>query len=73
VCSSDLVATYATENDARSVAQSLARSGLPMRLGTVKSSGNKMVLAGPFASKAEAKAALKKVRGAGYRKARLSN
>ena len=66
------VATYGAEAEARSVARSLAQTGLPMRLGTVKPSGKRVVLAGPFASKAEAKAALGKVRGAGYRKARLT-
>ena len=66
------VAIYAAEADARSTAQALARAGLPMRLGTVKPSGKKVVLAGPFASDAQAMAALGQVRGAGFRKARIS-
>ncbi|MCF6232688.1 MAG: SPOR domain-containing protein [Rhodobacteraceae bacterium] len=66
------VATYASEDDARLVAKSLARRGLPMNLGHVKSSSNKVVLAGPFASQAQADAALAQVHGAGYRNARLN-
>lgn len=66
------VAIYAAEGDARAVAQSLARTGLPMHLGTIRSSGNKVVLVGPFASGAQAKAALRQVRAAGYRGARLN-
>ncbi len=66
------VATYASEDDARSVAKSLARRGLPMNLGHVKSSSNKVVLAGPFASKTQANAALAQVHGAGFRNARLN-
>ena len=66
------VATYASESDARSVAKSLARRGLPMNLGHVRSNSNKVVLAGPFASRAQADAALAKVHGAGYRNARLN-
>lgn len=66
------VATYATEGDARTIARSLAGSGLPMHLGRVKSSGNSVVLAGPFATRAQAKAALSQVRNAGFRNARLN-
>lgn len=65
------VATYAAEDEARAVAQALAGTGLPMRLGVLKSGTDKVVLAGPFASYAQAKAALDQVRSAGYRRARL--
>jgi len=66
------VATYAADAQARSVAQALGRTGLPVRLGTLKPSGKRVVLAGPFTSDAQAKAALNTVRGAGYSGARLS-
>ncbi len=66
------VATYASKADARAVAKALARTGLPMQLARGKSSGRQMVLAGPFASDAQAKAALRRVQGAGYRSARLN-
>ncbi len=66
------VAIYSAEAEARAAAQSLARAGLPMHLGVIKSSGKKVVLAGPFATKAQARTALGQVRGAGFRRARLS-
>lgn len=66
------VEVYATDAEARANAKALARSGLPMSLATVKSSGKKVVLAGPFTSDTAAKAALQQVRGAGFRNARLS-
>jgi len=68
------VATFATDADARALAQSLARTGLPMRLGSVQRKGTtyRMVLAGPFTSQTQAKTALKQVRQAGYPRAKLS-
>lgn len=68
------VATYASDASARAAAKNLAQRGLPMRLGTVTRSGKayRVVLAGPFASTAQAKAALAKVRSAGFSKAKIS-
>jgi hypothetical protein len=70
------VAIYAADADAqataRAAAQSLARTGLPMHLGLIKSSGKNVVLAGPFTTRVQAKAALKQVRNAGFARARLS-
>lgn len=67
-------ATYSTEAEARSAAQSLARTGLPVRLGTVTRKGQSMrvVLAGPYTTKAEAREALVQVRAAGFSRARLN-
>ena len=67
------VATYSGDAQARSAAQSLARSGLPVRLGTLKPSGRRVVLAGPYSTRAQANAALNRLRGAGYSGAKLSN
>jgi len=66
------VAIYADESDARTTANALARAGLPMNIAKVRSSGKKAVLAGPFASDAEARSALGQVKNAGFRRARLS-
>jgi SPOR domain len=68
------VAAYDSDASARSVAKKLAQSGLPMRLGTVTKKGKsyRVVLAGPFVSTEQANAALAKVRGAGYRSAKIS-
>jgi hypothetical protein len=68
------VATYSSNASARSTAQKLAGRGLPMRLGTVTRSGKayRVVLAGPFTSTEQATAALAKVRGAGFSKAKIS-
>ena len=66
------VATYTADAQARSAAQALVQSGLPIRLGTLKPSGKRVVLAGPFSSNAQAKAALNKVRRAGFSGAKLS-
>lgn len=67
------VATYDSDASARTTAQNLARSGLPMRLGTLTRKGEtyRVVLAGPFASTEQANAALAKVRGAGFGNAKL--
>ncbi|MFC4671239.1 hypothetical protein ACFO5X_21995 [Seohaeicola nanhaiensis] len=62
------VATYAAAEEARGVAEALARSGLTMRLGKT-GAGASVVLAGPYAGPAEAQAALAAVRRAGYRQA----
>ncbi len=69
------VATYDSDGDARQTAQALARSGLPMRLGTAVRRGtatHRVVLAGPFASQEQAHAALEQVRAAGFPGARLT-
>ncbi|MBV1927322.1 MAG: SPOR domain-containing protein, partial [Rhodobacteraceae bacterium] len=68
------VATYDTDAGARTTAQRLAQTGLPMRLGTVTRKGKayRVVLAGPFASADQANTALSKVRDAGFSKARIS-
>jgi sporulation related protein len=66
------VAVYAGEAEARAIAKALAGTGLPMRLGAVKSSNQRVVLAGPFTSSAQAKAALNQLRGAGYLEARMN-
>lgn len=66
------VATYADDASARAVAKSLARQGLPMRLGSVKRQGAtlRVVMAGPFATQDQANSALQRLNRAGY-KARL--
>jgi len=64
------VAIYAGDAEARAVARALAGTGLPTRVGAVRSSSYRVVLAGPFSSNSKAKAALKQVRGAGYLEAR---
>lgn len=68
------VATYGSDAEARQTAQALARTGLPMRLGSVKRRGStqRVVLAGPFPSEDAAQAALSRVRQAGFRSARLN-
>lgn len=68
------VATYESDASARTVAQNLARGGLPMRLGTLTRKGKayRVVLAGPFTSTDQANAALAKVRGAGFSNAKIS-
>ncbi len=69
------VATYNTDADARASAKILIRkTGLPVRLGTLHRKGKtyRVVMAGPFTTDASANAAMGKVRGAGYSRARLS-
>lgn len=67
-------ATYADPAAARNAAQSLAASGLSVRLGSVTRKGQvyKVVLAGPFGAGAAAETALTQVRAAGFSGARLS-
>lgn len=67
------VATYAGDAAARQAARSLARSGLPMRLGTLTRGAKKyrVVLAGPFPDQSSAKAALARLHQAGYSNAKL--
>lgn len=69
------VATFGSVAQARQVAQALARGGLPMRLGSVQRGGatHRVVLAGPFTSRAQAQDALRRVRAAGYAGASLNN
>lgn len=67
-------ASYKTDAEARAAAQSLAKNGLPVRLGTLKR-GNKeyrLVLAGPYATRSQARQALPQVRSAGFGSARLN-
>ncbi len=67
-------ATVSDRAKAETVAQSLRKHGLPVRLGKVERAGvtHQVVLAGPFAGPAAAEAALAKVRAAGYAGARIS-
>jgi hypothetical protein len=67
-------ATVSDRAKAETVAQSLRKRGLPVRLGKVERAGvtYQVVLAGPFAGPAAAEAALAKVRSAGYAGARIS-
>jgi len=69
------VATFGSEAQARQAAQAMARGGLPMRLGTVQRGGatQRVVLAGPFTSAAQAQDALQRVHAAGYSGATLNN
>ncbi len=68
-------ATFADPEAARAAAQVLAaRTGLPVRLGSVTRKGQsfKVVLAGPFSDGGSGEAALNAVQDAGFPKARLS-
>ncbi|EBA14951.1 hypothetical protein RSK20926_17182 [Roseobacter sp. SK209-2-6] len=67
-------ATVADPGKAQQLADRLAASGMPARLGTVSRGGKpyKVVLSGPYQSLAEAEKALSKVRAAGFTKARIS-
>ncbi|GGH32611.1 Sporulation related domain-containing protein [Cribrihabitans marinus] len=69
-----LVSTHATQPDARQVGQALARDGLPVRYGSTRRNGDsyRAVLVGPFTSDEPARAALARVRQAGYTSARLA-
>ncbi len=68
------VATYGSDQEARQVAQALARGGLPMRLGSVRRGQvtQRVVLAGPFADSTTAQAALRQARAAGFSGAHLN-
>ncbi|MGH1444416.1 MAG: SPOR domain-containing protein [Cognatishimia sp.] len=67
------VATYRNSKDAQTVARRVKALGLPVRVGKVTKGGQtyRMVLAGPFASTAQAQSALNKARSAGYNNARI--
>ncbi len=67
------VAVFGADEQARTTATALAKSGLPIRLGTLHRGTKKfrLVLAGPFASEEQARVALQRLRGAGYANARL--
>ncbi len=67
------VAVFGADAQARSTATAIAKSGLPIRLGTLHRGTKKfrLVLAGPFASEEKARVALRRLRGAGYANARL--
>ncbi|MCF2872510.1 SPOR domain-containing protein [Octadecabacter sp. G9-8] len=62
------VGTFATRDQAQSIAQSLRARGLPMRIGVFNQNGQemRMVLAGPFGSDSQLQNALGTARGAGY-------
>lgn len=62
------VGSYATRDQAQSVAQALRARGLPMRIGVYQQGGRemRMVLAGPFANDSQLNSALGTARNAGY-------
>lgn len=62
------VGTFATRDQAQSIAQSLRARGLPMRIGVFNQNGQEMriVLAGPFGSDSQLQGALGTARGAGF-------
>ncbi|APG46619.1 SPOR domain-containing protein [Phaeobacter porticola] len=66
--------TFADRAKAEAVAQRLRQKGMPIRLGRVVRNGQslRVVLAGPFATDGAARAALSKVKAAGFGGARLS-
>lgn len=68
------VARFDDEARARQAAQSLARQGVPVRLGAMRSRGKsyKVVMAGPFTSDAQTSQALRAARNAGYTSASVS-
>lgn len=68
------VAVYGSDAGARAAAVALAKSGLPIRLGTLHRGNerSRVVLAGPFTSDAAARAALKRLHQSGHSGARLS-
>lgn len=62
------VGKYQSEAEARADAQRMARTGIPTRMGTMKRGNStfRLVLAGPFASRAEAQQAANSARAAGF-------
>lgn len=64
-------ADFDDKRAARRASDTLAGSGVPVRLGILQRSGRHVVLAGPYASDRQARAALAQLRAAGYRRARL--
>ena len=62
------VGTFASRDQAQTIAQSLRNRGLPMRIGVFDQNGQQMriVLAGPFSSDSQLQNALGAARGAGY-------
>ena len=62
------VATFAVAANARRTADSLNGAGIPVRVGHTHRGGQalQVVMAGPFAGEAEARATLQRVRGAGF-------
>lgn len=61
--------------NAKRVAQKLANSGLPARMGKITQKGQRLtlVLAGPFSTQAQLDSGLRRVRGLGYTQAVLRN
>ncbi|WP_425045632.1 SPOR domain-containing protein [Primorskyibacter sp. S87] len=68
------VGRFVSDTEAQVVAQALVQSGIPAKPGKARRGEDAypVVLVGPYGSKREARAALKKVRRAGYPDARLS-
>lgn len=62
------VGTFASRDQAQSIAQTLRARGLPMRIGVFNQNGRemRMVLAGPFGSDSQLQNALGTARGAGF-------
>ncbi|TMV12886.1 SPOR domain-containing protein [Arenibacterium halophilum] len=67
------VAVYRAEAQARTAAQSLVKTGMTLRLGTLRHKGEtlQVVVAGPFPSQATASAAVGQLRAAGFSNAQL--
>jgi hypothetical protein len=67
------VAVYRAEAQARTAAQSLVKTGMTLRLGTLRHKGEtlQVVVAGPFPSQAVASAAVGQLRAAGFGNAQL--
>ncbi|MBE1285004.1 MAG: SPOR domain-containing protein [Rhodobacteraceae bacterium] len=68
------VAVYSDATQARQAAQGLARTGLPVRMGSMNRKGKsyRVVMAGPFSDPGDAHAALSQLHAAGYGSAKLS-
>ena len=68
------VARYGEEAQARQVARTLAQQGMPVRLGAMQRRGKsyRVVMAGPFASEAQARQALRMAHTAGFASASIS-
>lgn len=69
------VGMYGVEANARASAQRMARTGFPTRMGTLTRGGTsyRLVMAGPFASQAEASRAMAAARRAGFSDAYIRN
>lgn len=67
------IAAYKSAKDAQAVAQRIKKLGMPVYVGKVQSQGGdyRIVIAGPFATKFDAQAAVQRAHAAGYSNARL--